>query len=58
MSDPVAEDWPAIRAKMEYERGLQAGFAGQSRVSPDGCLDRAAWLEGFDEGYRLKPKGA
>jgi ribosome modulation factor len=45
----------AIRKGMEHERGYQAGLRGHIRASPDDCLDRSAWLEGFDLGAKLKP---
>ena len=56
MSIKAADDVTVIRRQMEYERGFQAGLRGATRSSPDVCLDRPAWLEGYDEGMRLKPK--
>lgn len=56
MAVPAADDVTVIRRTMEYERGFTAGVQSQTRMNQDGCMDRSAWLEGFDEGYRLKPK--
>ena len=56
MNVPAADDMSTIRRSMEYERGFQAGLKGGVRGSPDDCMDRPAWLEGYDEGARLKPK--
>lgn len=64
MNTPAADDLTAIRRTMEYERGFQAGLNGGRHGAtladefryPDGCMDRPAWLEGYDEGVRLKPK--
>ena len=56
MNTQAAEDMAVIRQRMEYEKGLADGFQGKPRLSPDGCTDRTAWLDGYDYGARHKPK--
>jgi ribosome modulation factor len=51
----AADDTSAIRRGVEYERGFAACMAGAIREVPDGCMDRVAWLEGWDEAKRKKP---
>lgn len=53
----AADDTSAIRRGVEYERGFAACMAGALREVPDGCMDRVAWLEGWDEAKRKKPVG-
>lgn len=56
MNTSAADDVKAIRHTMEYERGFAACMGGSIREVPPGCSDATAWLAGWDEAYRLKPK--
>ena len=57
MTTQAADDVTAIRHSMEYELGFAACMKNAVRQTPDGCLDVGAWLQGWDEAKRLKPKG-